>query len=234
MESNEINVYCDESCHLQNEECQTMVISCIRCPKDKIKQVTNDIITLKKRYGIWKYAEIKWNKVSDKKEAFYIDLLDYFFNNPYLKFRAYVIPDKKKLNHPAYKQDHNTFYYKIIYNLVDYFLEYDKSYNIYADKKEDSYKAKAQMKITKKFLQAHCAQKIKLQNITSYKSQVMQLNDFLQGLVCYYNRGLHLRADSSKAKINLINEILSKSIKLDKTNYDNKFNLIIWESRYNV
>ena len=64
MESNEINVYCDESCHLQNEECQTMVISCIRCPKDKIKQVTNDIITLKKRYGIWKYAEIKWNKVS--------------------------------------------------------------------------------------------------------------------------------------------------------------------------
>lgn len=234
MRTNEINVYCDESCHLENENCKTMVISCLRCPKDKVKEISDNILALKNKYGIWKYAEIKWSKVSDNKENFYKELLEYFFNDKDLLFRAYIIKDKTKLNHPAFKQDHNTFYYKVIYHLVDYFLEFDKKYNIYADKKENSYKAKEQIKITKKFLQAHCVENIKLQNITSHKSQIMQMNDFLQGLVCYYNRGLHLEKGSSKAKINLVNQVLSKSIALDKTNYDNKFNLFFWESRHNV
>ena len=229
MNSDEINVYCDESCHLENDNCQTMIISCVRCPKEKVKEISENILALKKQYGIWRYAEIKWTKVSRSKKDFYEQLLEYFFSNPSLKFRAYIIPDKKRLNHPAFKQDHNKFYYKIIYNLVDYFLEYDKSYNIYADKKENSYRAKTELKITKNFLQNHCAKKITLQNITSYKSHIMQLNDFLQGLVCYYNRGLHLKNTSNKTKIALINQVLSKSIALNKTNYDNKFNLFVWE-----
>lgn len=230
----EINVYCDESCYLENESCKTMVISCLRCPKEQVKKITEEIVSMKKRHKIWKYSEIKWTKVSNSKIDFYKELLEYFFDNKYLKFRAYIIPDKTKLNHPAFKQDHNTFYYKIIYNLVDYFLDADKSYNIYADKKENSYSAKEQIAITKKFLQSHCTKNIKLQNITSYKSVIMQLNDFLQGIVCYYNRKLYLKENASQAKSEIVNLVLSKSIKLDKTNYDDKFNLFFWESRRNA
>lgn len=229
--SNEINVYCDESCHLENEQCKTMVISCLRCPKDLIKTISKDIVNLKQKHKIWQFAEIKWTKVSKSKQDFYIELLDYFFNNDNLKFRAYIIPDKTKLNHPAFKQDHNTFYYKTIYNLVDYFLEYDKSYNIYADKKETSYKSKEQMIITKNFLQAHCYHPIKMQNITSYKSEIMQLNDFLQGIVCYYNRGLHLLKDTNMTKKTLIESVQNKGINLSETNYDAKFNIFFWGSQ---
>ena len=233
MNTNEINIYCDESCHLLNENCKIMVVSCLRIPKSKVKKISDDIINMKKKHKIWKYAEIKWTNVSHSKEAFYMELLEYFFNNDDLKFRACII-DKNKLNHPAYKQDHNIFYYKIIYHLVDYVLEYNQSYNIYADKKDNSFKAKKQLSITKKFLQTHCNKPIKLQNITSYKSQIMQLNDFLQGVVCYYNRRLYLEHNANQTKLNLIKQIQAKSIKLDITNYNDKFNLFFWESRQNV
>lgn len=228
--SREINVYCDESCHLENEECKTMVISCLRCPTDKVKDISNAIKELKKKHKIWQFAEIKWTKVSKSKKEFYLELLEYFFNNVDLKFRAYIIPDKTKLNHPAFKQDHNTFYYKTIYNLVDYFLEYDKSYNIYADKKENSYKARVQMRKTKDFLQTHCSKELKMQNITSYQSDIMQLNDFLQGAVCFYNRGLHL-STSNEAKKEIIKCFENKGIKLNYKRNDSKFNLFIWRAR---
>jgi len=224
-----INVYCDESCHLENEECKTMVIACIRCPEAKVKDITNDILAIKKKHKIWKYAEIKWTKVSKSRQDFYIELLEYFFRNPNIRFRAIVVPNKRKLDHPAYKQDHNTFYYKTIYNLVDYFLHYEKSYNIYVDKKETSFNAKKQIKITRDFLQAHCSKPIKIQNITSYKSELMQLNDFIQGAVCFYNRGLH-EETTNVAKKAIIDVILSKNIKLDKTFNNPKFNILIWRS----
>ena len=229
MKDNIINVYCDESCHLENEECKTMVVACIRCPENKVKKISNDIIALKKKHKIWKYAEIKWTKVSKSKTDFYLELLEYFFSNPHLRFRAIVVPNKSKLNHPAYKQNHNTFYYKMIYQLVDYFLRYDYSYNIYADKKENSYCAKEQLRLTKDYLQAHCSQKIKMQNITSYKSELMQLNDFLQGAVCFYNRGLH-KETTNVAKKAIIEAILIKSISLDTTFNNPKFNILIWRS----
>lgn len=228
MAIDEINVYCDESCHLENEQCKTMVVSCLRCPKEKVKEISNAILGLKKEYGIWKYAEIKWSKVSKSKEKFYIELLEYFFNNDDLKFRAIVI-DKSELNHPARKQNHNTWYFKMIYYLVDKILEINKVYNVYIDKKENSYQAKQELIITKNYLQRYC-NSIKMQNISSYKSEVMQLNDFLQGLVGYYNRGLHLNS-SNETKIKLIEIVKSKSINLGVTNYDSKFNLFFWEAQ---
>src|SRR5574344_1775945 len=112
MSSDKINIYCDESCHLENEQCKTMVVSCLRCPMESVKKISEEILALKKEYGIWKYAEIKWSKVSKSKEKFYIQLLEYFFNNDSLKFRAIVI-DKSELNHPARKQNHNTWYFKM-------------------------------------------------------------------------------------------------------------------------
>ena len=229
MKYDVINVYCDESCHLENEECKTMVIACIRCPESKVKEITNYILALKKKHHIWKYAEIKWTKVSKSKLDFYLELLEYFFNNRFLLFRAIVVPNKGKLDHPAYKQDHNTFYYKMIYNLVDYFLHYERSYNIYVDKKENSYNAKKQLKITKNFLQAHCSKPIKMQNITSYKSELMQLNDFLQGAVCFYNRGLHTET-TNIAKKAIIEAMLRKGLILNETIDRPKFNVLIWRS----
>ena len=227
MEKQIINVYCDESCHLENEKCKTMVVACLRCPKDKVQEISNEIIELKKKHKIWKFAEIKWTKVSKSKNDFYVDLLNYFFENPFLRFRAIVI-DKSTLDHPARHQNHNTWYFKMIYELVDKILQINKSYNVYVDKKENSYQARQELKITEQFLKRNC-EDIKLQNITSYQSEIMQLNDFIQGIVCYYNRELHLQEKGCQTKKELVKIVTSQGINLGKTNYDTKFNLLFWK-----
>lgn len=227
MQKNIVNIYCDESCHLENEQCKIMVVACIRCPKELVPGINEDLIDLKIKHNIWKYAETKWTKVSFSKINYYKELLDYFFKNENINFRAIVI-NKTNLNHPAKKQNHNSWYFKMIYLLVDKIMENNKSYNIYVDKKEDSYQARKELNITKECLRRHC-ENLNMQNITSYQSQLMQLNDFIQGIVCYYNRGLHKEKDRNNAKIALIDYIKNKGINLDRTNYDSKFNLLFWE-----
>lgn len=227
MPKNIINIYCDESCHLENEQCKTMVVACIRCPKKLVSKINEDLINLKTKHNIWKYAETKWTKVSISKIDYYRDLLEYFFQNENIKFRAIVI-DKSTLNHPAKNQNHNTWYFKMIYTLVDKIMEIHTSYNIYIDKKEDSYQARKELNITKELLKRHC-ENLNMQNITSYKSQLMQLNDFMQGIVCYYNRNLYNGENPNPAKVELINNIRNRHIDLGKTNYNTKFNLLFWE-----
>ena len=53
METNEINIYCDESCHLEHEKEQIMLMSCLYCPKDKVKEISYDLRYLKEK--IWHF-----------------------------------------------------------------------------------------------------------------------------------------------------------------------------------
>lgn len=232
--SETINIYCDESCHLEHDEQNIMLVSCTYCPKEKTRQISEDIRALKQKHKIWRFAEIKWTKVSKSKEGFYVDLLNYFLNNDDLKFRTIIIPDKKILNHSIFGQDHNTWYYKMIYQLVEFIIKQNTclEYKIYADKKENSYKAKQALLITKECLQTHFSKEFLIQNISSHQSEIMQLNDFIQGIVSFYNRNLHLEKTSNQTKKIIINKLMENlNISLTETNYNKKFNILNWEAR---
>lgn len=69
-----INIYCDESCHLEHDDSDIMVLGGISCDKKNIKYISNKIDYLKSKYKIPKYEEIKWTKVSPSKLEFYIFL----------------------------------------------------------------------------------------------------------------------------------------------------------------
>lgn len=229
-----INIYCDESCHLKNDEYRTMLVSCTYCAKDVSRQISEEIRALKQKHKIWRFSEIKWKKVSQSKKDFYMELLDYFLNNANLKFRTIIIPDKSMLNHEVFGQDHNIWYYKMIYQLVEYIIKQNKKieYKIYTDKKENSYKAKSALLILKECLQTHFAKEFHIQNITSHQSEIMQLNDFLQGMVSFYNRNLHLIDGANPMKTELINRLIHQlNINLSTTNYNGKFNILKWEAR---
>ena len=94
----EYNIYCDESCHLEHDNQRYMILGGIICPKKLRNKVKNDISEIKSKYNIKKNAEIKWNKVSPSKINYYKELIDYFFGNDELRFRALII-DKTQLNH---------------------------------------------------------------------------------------------------------------------------------------
>jgi hypothetical protein len=112
------NVYCDESCHLENDHQKAMTLGAIWCPIEKVKEITEQIKEIQKKYELAPNFEIKWTKVSPAKVDFYLELINYFFNNKDLHFRVLVIPDKSKLNHEEFSQNHDEWYYKMYFTML--------------------------------------------------------------------------------------------------------------------
>lgn len=232
----EINVYCDESCHLEHEKENVMLVSCIFTPQLKVKQIANDLRALKEKYNILKRAELKWHKISNNKKQYYFDLIHYFVNAPELKFRTVIIPHKEKLQHHIYHQTHSSWYYKMVYTLVKHIPEYiiksNARYNVYIDKKENSYESKQELIKLGVCLNSHFHNNFKVQNIVSDQSELMQLNDFIQGAVGYYNRGLCQNIkEQNQTKIEIVQLLQEKlDICLNRTNSLDKFNILVWEA----
>jgi len=95
---NTINVYCDESNHLESDGISPMVLGAVFGQVEEIKTANTRIREIKVRHGIDPHTEIKWTKVSPNKIQFYLDLIDYFFDSDDLHFRA-VIVNKAELDH---------------------------------------------------------------------------------------------------------------------------------------
>lgn len=72
------NLYCDESCHLQYDGNDIMVIGTVYCEKKYSYEINNDIRKIKEKYGISLSNETKWNKVHQNKIDYYIELIKYF------------------------------------------------------------------------------------------------------------------------------------------------------------
>jgi len=226
----EYNVYCDESCHLLNDKKNFMVLGAVYCPKSEVNVVVKHIKKLKKQYNLNWASEIKWTKVSNSTLNFYLDLLEYFFINKNLRFRA-VICDKRKLNHDKYHQTHDKWYHKMYYEMIRYFINSDNSYEIYPDIKDtnsfNNFQDVAKfLKIKLKDINGKTLKKI--QPIRSNESYILQLVDVLIGAM-QYNKN-ELQTSNSKLKvINYIKKNVIDGIDETTTYNKNKFNILVWE-----
>lgn len=223
-------VFCDESCHLQNDKKNFMVIGAIYCPKNEVNNIVKYIKKLKKQYGLKWTSEIKWTKISNSTIDFYKDLVKYFFINPNLKFRA-VICDKRKLNHEKYNQTHDEWYHKMYYEMIRYFLSTENSYEIYPDIKDtNSYQ---NFQDVADFLRIKLKDNnkktiIKIQPIRSNESYILQVVDVLIGAMQYNKNGLNTSV-SKKEIINLIKENVVDGIDETTPYNKSKFNILVWE-----
>ena len=66
-----MHIYCDESCHLENDGMKAMVLGALWCPADQRKSLSRKIKALKAEHGLPTSFEIKWVKVSPGKLPFY-------------------------------------------------------------------------------------------------------------------------------------------------------------------
>ena len=229
----EYNIYCDESCHLQSNNSKYMLIGAVYCPKSKIKKVNEYIQHLKENYNLSNTIELKWNKLDKKTEKLYLDVINYFFNSDYLKFRVIVI-DKTTLDHEKYNQTENDFYHKSYYEMLKYIIIPGNTYNIYPDIKDtNSYYYHQVMLDFLRIKMSDSNKKTikKVQPIRSYESPILQINDILIGAISYYYRQL----DTNQTKLKIINEI--KRLydgNLDTTSFysNTKFNIFFWRSKY--
>ena len=228
----EYNIYCDESCHLKSNDGKYMLIGAVYCPKSKVKKINKYIKYVKENYNISNNIELKWHKIDRKTERLYLDIINYFFNQDYLKFRVIVI-DKTTLDHEKYKQTENDFYYKAYYEMLRYIITPDNSYNIYPDIKDTNsyYYHQVMLSFLRiKIMDLNSKTIKKVQPIRSYESSILQINDILIGALSYYYRNLN----TNSCKLNIIKEIQRLyDCPLDQTTaYNNtKFNIFIWKSK---
>lgn len=232
----EFNIYCDESCHLQNDGIDIMVLGAMWCPTEKRKEIFTRIREIKEEHGLAKSFEIKWNKVSKSKISFYQNLIDYFFDDDDINFRVLVVPNKNELNHEQYSQTHDEFYYKMYFDLLKVIFSPNNTYNIYIDIKD----TKSQYKVDKladvlRNNRYDYNKKVikKIQQVDSKEVELLQLTDLLIGAVGYVNRGL----TTSEAKLRLIERIQKRSgYSLMQTTLlrENKTNIFIWKSSNGV
>ena len=228
-----MNIYCDESCHLENDESNVMVLGGVLCPLAKRRRITDDLRIIKARHNIPLDFEIKWVKVSPAKLTFYKEVVRYFFTNPDLNFRALIVPDKKSLDHERFNQTHDDWYYKMYFEMLKAVLNPTQyTYNIYIDYKDTNGPEKVKMlhKVLSYNNYDFSMETIKkIQLVRSDELELLPLADLLIGTICYANRGLKI----SPAKVALVEEVRRLSnLSLTRTTMlgERKFNLFKWEA----
>ncbi len=205
-----INIYCDESCHLEKDGLQVMVLGAVWCPLQKTREISVRLREIKEEHGLSRDFEIKWGKVSPCNLALYRDILNYFFDDDDLHFRVLIVPDKHFLEHKRFGQDHDTFYYKMYFDMLKVLFSPKCEYRIYLDIKDTRSAEK-----TKKLHEVLCNANYdfnrriisRVQTVRSHEVEQIQLADLLIGAVQYANRGL----ESSPAKVRLIERMRKRS-----------------------
>jgi len=177
----ELNIYCDESCHLEHDNIDYMVLGGISCLKAVRKKVSKDIKEIKNKYGISAFNEIKWQSISKNKIDFYLELVDYFFSNENLFFRAIII-DKKQI---VLEEDIKfvDFYYKMYFYVLSGLIIPSIKNNIYLDKvdSKSSYRVrKLQQILCNSNYDFNMQNIVNVQNISSFLS----LNEVYENFVC--------------------------------------------------
>ena len=225
------NIYCDESCHLQHDQQKVMVLGAIWCPLEKTREIAVRLREIKTIRHLKPCFELKWNKVSKGQATYYQEALDYFFDDDDLHFRAMVVPDKSRLRHDAFGQDHDTWYYKMMFAMLEPLLSPKDHYRIYLDQKDTRSAVKVE-----KLHEVLCNnlydfdRKIieRVQVVSSHEVEQIQLADLLIGAICYVNRGL----TSNTTKLSLVTRMQERSrYHLTRTTLlrEPKVNILIWQ-----
>ncbi|WP_150954680.1 DUF3800 domain-containing protein [Microbacterium testaceum] len=229
---NLVNIYCDESGHLPNDGQPVMVLGAVTCAVEKSRETSLRLREIRERHHLPTAFELKWTNVSPAKFEYYRDLVDYFFDDDDLKFRA-VVATKSQLNHEKYGQSHDDWYYKMMYQLLTRLLSPGSGYRIYLDKKDTRGGTKARklhdvLANSRYDFDHRIVQRVQI--VQSHDVVQLQLADLLLGAVSYVNRGL----DASPAKLALANRVRERSgydLLRSTLLREEKFNLFHWQGR---
>lgn len=223
MDKTQYNIYLDESCHLEFDGFPVMCVGYIKVNKQAYEAIRADLKHLKLKHHA--PTELKWNKISASRLNFYKDLVDYFFNQEAICFRAILVKYKHDLKPNDFNQgSHDNFYYK----LIEYLLrpnDTDSDYRVFLDIKDT--RGRERLKKIKDIFNNHHHGKspfTSFQYLHSHDNVLIELADFFIGAITYKARGLKL----SKIKQDVIAYIEEKS------GYHIDEGTEPWEKKFNI
>ncbi len=226
------NVYCDESCHLENDGQKAMVLGAVWCPISKRREIADRVRDIKVKHGLTAHHEVKWTGVSPAKLSFYQDLVDFFFDDDDLHFRALVVPEKTLLDHKNYRQNHDQWYYKMYFTMLKTIFNPHDRYRVYIDIKD----TQGAQKIRKLHdvicnnmydFSKNIVETVML--VDSCEVQQQQLADLLIGAVMYANRG-EFNSPAKKALVDRIRYRSNYNLVQTTLPRESKFNVFVWRS----
>lgn len=227
--SERINIYCDESCHLEQDGQSLMVLGAVWCPTEKTAEMAKRLRELKAKHRMPEGYELKWTSVSKGRMPYFCDVMDYFFDDDDLCFRA-LIAKKAGLRHADHGQTHDEWYYKMLFEMLKVLLDPEKHFRIYFDYKDThgGHRVSKLHEVLSNSLYDFSRDIVeRVQLVRSHEVELMQLSDFLIGAVGYLNRGL----TSNLTKVALIERMKERSkLSLTRTTLlrAEKVNLLLW------
>ena len=219
-------IYCDESGleALSNKQAHAYTgIGGIWIPADKRVALKEGIGAIKAKYNI--RGELKWQKVSPAYIDLYKELIDFFFNAGYIRFRVIEI-EAEKVDHIRFNgSDAELGFYKFYYQLLQHWIFDFNEYLVFADLKQDRNKGRLK-ELEKALDNANLTSDIKqVQGLPSHESVGIQLADVLTGMVTAKFNKEH-KPDSAKAQLiqYLEEKYLSREI-APTAKWEEKFNV---------
>ncbi|PVH24436.1 DUF3800 domain-containing protein [Sphingobacterium corticibacter] len=201
-------IYCDESGleALSNKEAHSYTgIGGIWIPADQRATLKEGIGAIKNRYNI--HGELKWQKVSPAYLDLYKEVIDFFFNANYVRFRVILVEAQKVDNIRFHNADAELSFYKFYYQLLQHWIYDFNEYAVFVDLKIN--RNKGRLKELEKALDNsnYTSDITQVQGLPSDQSLGIQLADVLTGMAtARFNR----QYKSGSAKEQLINYVEQK------------------------
>jgi hypothetical protein len=210
-----------------------MVLGAVWCPASHRAALGRKVKAVRARFGLSPSFEIKWIKVSPGLVDFYLALVDLFFDEPLLHFRALIVPDKSILDHGAFGQSHDDFYYKMWYLLLTHLVDEDHRFRVFLDIK-DTLGGKKIDRLHEVLCSSHYDFDrnviTDVQLVHSHDVPLLQLSDLMIGALSHLHRGLQ----GSQAKASVIQRIRERSrhslMRSTPPRVD-KFNVLVWRPK---
>lgn len=224
-----INIYCDESCHLEKDGHPSMVVGAAWAKSEVRRPLSRKIIELKKKHGLKPTFDMKWVTVSPSKASFFLEIVDLFFSTNGAGFRC-LVAHKDSLDHVSHHQTHDEWYYKMMYRLITPLLDRSFRYRIFLDIKDTQSISKVRklhqiLNSTNLDFESSIVEGV--EQVRSHEIQLLQLGDLLIGAVMYANSG----RTTSRAKLAVVERIRQKTgLSLTKSTLvsEKKFNVFHW------
>lgn len=217
-------IYCDESCWeaLYDKDSHFYAaIGGIWIPADKRQEIKTLIGEIKEKYGL--YGEMKWNHVCPKSVELYKDLINLFFDNQQMRFRAICIK-ADEVNHNRFNAGSGELgFYKFYFQLIHHWMLMDNSYQVFVDYKTNGYQHRVQ-ELGIILNNTSTAELTQIQALPSEQSVLIQLADVLTGAVASAFNRTKSQSNAKQSVRELIENRLGHCIKATSV-VETKFNV---------
>ena len=222
----DFEVYCDESgleALTRKDAHQFTAIGGIWIPSEHREMLKAGMNAIKVKHGI--HGELKWNKVSPAYYDLYKDMIDFFFDSGYIRFRVIVIEASKVDNIKFNYDDSELGFYKFYYQLLHHWIFDFNSYSIFLDHKVNRNKGRLS-ELRKVLDNSNLTSEMRsVQGLPSHQSVGIQLADMLTGLVAARFNGEHKEGGAKSRLLQHVEEHhLSRQI-VPTSKWEEKFNV---------